>query len=80
MENYKTVMTKCQFTPENVYNLDVTGIIAVIELPKAISRWDKQVAQAASAERGQLQFVQLSMPQKILFHPFLCFQGTRTNI
>ena len=49
MENYETVMTNCQFTPENIYNLAETGIITVI------SRCgQKQVAQAASAERGQL--------------------------
>lgn len=55
MDNYDTVMSKYHFTPENIYNLDETGITTVMDPPKVISqRGQKQVAQAASSERGQL--------------------------
>ena len=54
-DNYDRVMTKFKFPPENIYNLDETGVTTVMKPVKVISTTGKkQVAQIASAERGEL--------------------------
>ena len=54
-ENYIQVLEKSKFRPENIYNLDETGITTVLKPTKVVSeKGKKQVGQIASAERGEL--------------------------
>lgn len=53
--NLEKVMTKFKFSPDRIFNADETGLSTVMDAPKVITqRGIKQVAQASSAERGQL--------------------------
>lgn len=53
--NYVGVMEKYKFRPEQIYNLDETGITTVMRPIKVVTtRGKKQVGQVASAERGEL--------------------------
>lgn len=54
-ENIESILKKYQFTADRIYNGDETGLCTVADQPKVITqRGIKQVAQASSAERGQL--------------------------
>ncbi|KAJ8914053.1 hypothetical protein NQ315_017572 [Exocentrus adspersus] len=49
------ILEKWKFRPENVYNLDETGITTLLKPTKVISeKGKKQVGMIASAERGEL--------------------------
>lgn len=49
------VIEKYQFTANQIYNLDETGLVTVTPLVKVVSRkGKKQVGQIASQERGEL--------------------------
>lgn len=52
---YTSVLEKYQFTAENIWNLDETGITTVMRPVKVVStKGKKQVGQIASGERGVL--------------------------
>lgn len=54
-EKLENVLKKYKFTPDRIHNADETGLCTVTNPPKVIAeRGSKQVAQASSAERGQL--------------------------
>lgn len=54
-ENYITVLKKYNFKPEQIFNLDETGVTTVLKPVKIVSaKGRKQVSLAASAERGEL--------------------------
>lgn len=54
-ENYKKVMTKHNFPPSRIINIDESGVTTVLQAPKVIAETGaKQVGQTVSAERGQL--------------------------
>jgi hypothetical protein len=53
--NFEQALRSYAFTPENIYNLDETGITTVVQAPNIVARkGTKQVGQIVSAERGQL--------------------------
>lgn len=54
-KNYAAVIKKHNFKPEQIFNLDETGVTTVMKPVKVVStKGKKQVSQAASAERGEL--------------------------
>lgn len=54
-ENYTSVITKHNFKPEQIFNVDETGVTTVLKPVKIVStKGKKQVTLAASAERGEL--------------------------
>lgn len=54
-DNLEVVLKRYAITPDRIYNADETGLLTVTDTPKVISqKGAKQVAQATSAERGQL--------------------------
>lgn len=53
--NLETVFSRYQFSPNNIYNCDETGLLTVTDPPKIIAPCgSKQVAQISSGERGVL--------------------------
>ncbi|XP_018571449.1 jerky protein homolog-like [Anoplophora glabripennis] len=53
--NYETVMKKYKFSPNDIYNIDETGVTTVMKGVKIVaSTGAKQVEQISSAERGEL--------------------------
>lgn len=54
-DNYERVMSKYQFAPDRIINLDETGITTVLPTPKVLAdKRQKQVGQLVSGERGEL--------------------------
>ncbi|XP_074034144.1 uncharacterized protein [Leptinotarsa decemlineata] len=54
-ENYTSVLTKFNFTPGQIYNIDETEVTTVLKTVRIVSTKDKkQVSQTVSAERGEL--------------------------
>nr|XP_022903992.1 jerky protein homolog-like [Onthophagus taurus] len=55
-DNLQVVLEKYKITPENVYNLDETGVTTVLQAPPKVIAMTgtKQVGQVISAERGEL--------------------------
>lgn len=54
-ENYISVVKKYDLKPEQLFNVDETGVTTVLKPVKIVStKGKKQVSQAASAERGEL--------------------------
>ena len=54
-DNYERIMGQYNFTPDQIINLDKTGIGTVLFTPKVIAgRKQRQVGQIVSAERGEL--------------------------
>ncbi|ELT96079.1 hypothetical protein CAPTEDRAFT_120620, partial [Capitella teleta] len=54
-DNLESVMKKHNFQPEQIFNVDETGLTTVHKPPKVIAgRGEKQVGQVTSAERGVL--------------------------
>lgn len=54
-ENLKSLMDRFQFPPQQIYNIDETGITTVHKPKKIIAcRGLKQVSKVTSAERGEL--------------------------
>lgn len=51
MGNYKTLLTKYHFAPENIYNIYEIGVSTVMEKPKV---GQKQVGLGTSADRGEM--------------------------
>ncbi|XP_049310318.1 uncharacterized protein LOC125778074 [Bactrocera dorsalis] len=53
--NLKKLYEEYSFQPNDIYNLDETGITTVVDSPKIIAtKGQRQVGQAVSAERGSL--------------------------
>lgn len=53
--NFMETKLKFKFGPQDIYNLDETGMTTVHKPPKILApRGKKQIGQATSAERGQL--------------------------
>lgn len=53
--NYSEVQSRYHFQPNNIYNIDETGIQTVVQAPKVIAeKGSKGVGQSVSAERGSL--------------------------
>lgn len=54
-KNLSEVLDKYKFHPENILNLDETGVMTVIQAPNVVARkGSKQVGQVVSGERGTL--------------------------
>ncbi|KAJ8909902.1 hypothetical protein NQ315_005637 [Exocentrus adspersus] len=52
---YVSVLEKYKFKPNQIWNLDETGLTTVMEPPKVVAtKGKKQVANASSQERGEL--------------------------
>ncbi|KAF2878902.1 hypothetical protein ILUMI_27262 [Ignelater luminosus] len=53
--NFKSVLEKYKFIPDQIFNLDETGITTVLSSPKVVApKGKKQIGLVASAERGEL--------------------------
>lgn len=53
-DNLAAVKTKFRFGPQDIYNLDETGLTTVHKPPKVLAvKGKKQIGQVTSAERGQ---------------------------
>lgn len=39
MANYETLLTKCHFTPGDIYNIHETSVSTVMEPPKVLFEW-----------------------------------------
>jgi len=54
-DNYEKLIEKWNFTPNNIWNIDESGLTTVPDPPKVVGKkGQKQIGQIASAERGEL--------------------------
>lgn len=78
-ENYTFALQKYKFKPEQIYNLDETGVTTVLKPVKIVStKGKKQVCQISSAERGKLTtFVGIISAVGSALPPVYVFPRTR---
>lgn len=81
-DNYKKIIERIQFLPNNIWNVDETGVTTVHSTVRVLSRRGrKQIGQITSAERGSLVTVALAVSAAgVRCPPYFVFPRARFQL